>query len=77
MSPCWQVFGLVVYGREPLLASFWGNGCMIAFVSVAEVFSAVSRRGQVFEDIRVRAVRLPFREIAASRFALLAMTAAV
>ena len=50
---------------------------MLRAVFSAGVFSAVSHCGQVFEDIRVRVVRLPFREIAASRFALLAMTAAV
>ena len=34
-------------GSEPLRASIWGNGCMIAFVSTAGDFSAVSHCGQV------------------------------
>ena len=32
-SPCGRVFGLVVYDREPLRASVFGNGCMIVSVS--------------------------------------------
>ena len=52
-----------------------GAGMKVAF-RFHEIATAQSLRGRVFVDNGARHVRIPFREIATSRFALLAMTVA-